>query len=380
MKVCDVVKNSIWNDPRVRKQIISYMGNDVELVCVGIKNREYNEEEVQKMPCPVELVEFDLKLNRSSISVFRKIYRELFTNRKICKAIVAQKPDIIHANDLNALVPAYKAAKKLKCKLVYDSHEIFLENQGIASNRIMRFIWSRQERKIIKKIDLMICVSNAAADYFAEKYNIKRPLVVTNCAISENDFDLTGIKKNDGFEVLNHGRYFANRGYDTMIDACALLSDLPEVKLSIRGFGSIEDELHKKADGLKNKKQFSFYPPVLVKEMIPEAAKSHIGVAITVPHCLNFKLSVSNKIFEYAAAGLPVIMSDIPEHRYLNDMYSIGIILEDNTPEFLAKAIRKLYEDKELYAKCVEGAKKMSREVTWEKDFGKLLEAERKLL
>ena len=114
--------------------------------------------------------------------------------------------------------------------------------------------------------------------------------------------------------------------------------------------------------------------------MIPEAAKSHVGVAITVPYCLNFKLSVSNKIFEYAAAGLPVIMSDIPEHRYLNDTYGIGIILKENTAECLADAVRELYRNKELYNRCVEGAKKMSQEVTWEKDFGSLLEAEKKML
>ena len=32
MKVCDVVLNSIWYDPRVRKQIKGYISNGIELV------------------------------------------------------------------------------------------------------------------------------------------------------------------------------------------------------------------------------------------------------------------------------------------------------------------------------------------------------------
>ena len=110
------------------------------------------------------------------------------------------------------------------------------------------------------------------------------------------------------------------------------------------------------------------------------AAKSHVGVAITVPICLNFKLSVSNKLFEYASAGLPVIMSDIPEHRYLNEKYNFGIIIPQDTPEEFAKAAIRLYQDKELYNTLARNAQRLSAEVNWETEFGRLIEAEKKLL
>ena len=102
-----------------------------------------------------------------------------------------------------------------------------------------------------------------------------------------------------------------------------------------------------------------------------------VGVAITESICLNFKLSVSNKLFEYASAGLPVIMSDIPEHRYLNDKYQFGIIIHENTPEAFAEAVIKLYTDKEFYNKCAENAKKLSDEINWENEFSKLIHFEK---
>ena len=116
---------------------------------------------------------------------------------------------------------------------------------------------------------------------------------------------------------------------------------------------------------------------MLVNELIPYASRSMVGVAITENTCINFELSVSNKIFEYASAGLPVIMSDIPEHRYLNEKYNFGIILEENTPECFAKAAIKLYTDKAFYNICAENANKLSEEVNWENEFFRLIEIER---
>ena len=71
-------------------------------------------------------------------------------------------------------------------------------------------------------------------------------------------------------------------------------------------------------------------------------------------------MSVSNRLFEYAAAGLPVIMSDIPEHRYLNDKYQFGIIIENNDQRAFEQAVLRLYKDKEFYKQCHYNAVKLA--------------------
>ena len=375
MKVCDIVKNSVWYDPRVRKQIDAYLQNGVDVCCVGIEDGRYQKEKVDAVACPVYLAS-----NKSAfrkIPVLSKIWRETVVNRRLCRILLREKPDVIHANDLNALVPAYKAAKKLGCRVVYDSHEVFLENVGVINSRINRWIWTYYEKKLVHKIDRMVCVSHAAADYFAEKYKIEKPLVVTNCSLLSEQS--VSAEKHDGFEVLNHGQYYAGRGYDIMMEAIPLLRDHPSVKLALRGFGKMEEALRARATELGDE-NVRFYPPVLVQELIPQASLSHVGVAITEGICLNFKLSVSNKLFEYASAGLPVIMSDIPEHRYLNEKYRFGIILPENTPSAFADAVIRLYSDEDLYLTCAEGAKRLTQEVNWECEFARLIELERSWL
>ena len=379
MKVCDVVLNSLWYDPRVRKQLTEYQASGIEVCAVGLKCNRYDPEKLGLIPCKFQIVQIDSRFDGKQYSIRNKLKRTLLRFQGVRDAIVAENPDVIHANDLNALIPAYVAARKLKCKLVYDSHEINVENYVTGKRSPVAAVMEGIERYITRRVDLMVCVSHAAADYFAKKYGISRPMVVTNCSLRKEMTDQTH-QKHEGFEVLNHGQFYEGRGYDVMAQACGLLKDHPGIKLAVRGFGKLEPQLHEMVDGLENAEQFRFYPPVNVKELIPEAAKSHVGVAITVPICLNFKLSVSNKLFEYASAGLPVIMSDIPEHRYLNEKYHFGIILEEDSPEAFAKAVIRLHEDRALYDTLAANARAMSEEVNWENEFSRLIDAERKML
>jgi glycosyltransferase involved in cell wall biosynthesis len=380
MKVCDIVTNPIWYDPRVKKQILEYyQASDVVLECVGVRNNgRYKQEEVDKIPCPVNLITIDAKYYRSTRTVFTKIARELMTIRKLRDAVIATQADVIHANDLDALVPAYLASKKLKCVLIYDTHEIFLENNNITDSKFKKIFWRTWESKIIRKVDLVICVSHAAAEYLAKKYNIKKPMVITNCVkkVGESVVNSPNAEK---FEILNHGQFYAGRGYDIMVNAATLLTDCMNVELVLRGFGRMEEQLKTQIqeEQLSN---IRIDPPVHLEELIPMAARSHVGVAITEPICLNFELTVSNKIFEYAAAGLPVIMSDIPEHRYLNEKYHLGIILAENTPTCFADAVRQLASSPELYNEMRNGALRLAKEVNWENEFAKLLTCERALV
>lgn len=371
MKICDVVSNSVWYDPRVRKQIIEYINNDVEIVCVGLKDSRYDENKMKNIPCDVVLADIDEKYKKK-LSKVEVLLKEFNRTRKLREAIIAQSPQIIHTNDLDTLTASCQAAKKLGCKVVYDSHEICVENHNMKG--IYKKLNALCEKVFIKKIDKMVCVSHAAADYFASKYGIEKPLVITNCSLKAEKATDSG--KNDGFEILNHGVYYGGRGYDIIVDASALLKDFPEIKIALRGFGAMEDGLRERANQLEGENVI-FYPPVLVNELIPYASRSKVGVAITENTCINFELSVSNKIFEYASAGLPVIMSDIPEHRYLNNKYNFGIILEENTPESFAEAAIKLYTDKEFYDMCAANANRLSEEVNWENEFSRLLEIER---
>ena len=378
MKVCDCVKDSIWYDPRVRKQIDQYMRAGVEVEGVGVMDPRYSKEEVEKIGCPIYLTDIDSTFYGKKSSIFSKIYREIKTNIGIYKDICKTKAVIIHANDLNALIPAYFAAKKIKAKIIYDTHEIFIENPWIARKKVVKYIWGRFESFLIRRVDKVVCVSNAAAEYLAKKYRIARPMVVTNC-IDKERIIAEEVLKSKHKEILNHGQFYEGRGYDILVETAPLISNYTDLQIVLRGFGSMETQLRNRVNERKIS-NLVFAPPVKVYELIPAASSAWVGIAITEPISINFELSVSNKLFEYAAAGLPVIMSDIPEHRYLNEKFHFGIILKNHSPESIVEAILKLYNNQDLYNECSANAIKLSKEINWEKEFEKLMSVENDLI
>lgn len=375
MKVCNCVKDAIWYDPRVRKQIDEYLNCEVEVEAVGVMDPRYDEMEVKKIPCKVKISKINNKYYRNP-SFVKKIWREIKTNIDLYRIIISTHADIIHANDLNALIPAYYASKKMRCRLIYDTHEIFLENPWMNRNKISKFIWRCFEKHIIKKVDLVVCVSHAASNYLKNKYNVQKILVVTNCVSKKAIVRNTDSKYTK--QVLNHGQFYEGRGYDTLLDVAPLIKDLTDVRIVLRGFGKLEQSIRAKAEE-NHISNLLIEPPVKVYELIPKASEAWVGLAITEAISLNFELSVSNKLFEYAAAGLPVIMSDIPEHRYLNNEYKFGIILKSNSPQDIADAIRLLHNNKDLYEKCRRNAYIFAERVNWETEFGRLVEYEKQV-
>ena len=139
MKICDVVLNSIWFDPRVNRQIELYLLDpEIELSLVGTNCERYSKEKIDKYRVPVEIVEIPKRYKGKQYSLYKKIIREWITNKKVSEAIVRMKPDIIHANDLNAFIPALMAAKRINAKVIYDSHEIYTESGRVAKTLIYK--------------------------------------------------------------------------------------------------------------------------------------------------------------------------------------------------------------------------------------------------
>lgn len=369
MKISIIVSNSLKKDPRVIKQIKIAIQNGYEVQFVGYKDKFYDEAFLQDLGCNYNIVDLGSKYEGKLKSVTKKVLRILLRPLKMIKYICEFNPDIIHANDFDTLGVARIAAKRCSSKLVYDSHEVFAENIGIAENKILKNYIILRERFLVKKVDCMISVSNAAAEYFQKKYRIKRPTVITNCPM-RNTVPLK--EKKDGFEIVYQGLMVAGRGYEEFVMAAKYADK--GIRFVLRGYGSVENKLKSMISENDLEDKVIFDEPVEVAQLVSAASSSHVGIVLTRPVNLNFKLSISNKVFEYAAAGLPVILSDVSEHRYLNDKYNFGIIIDEVTPEKIAKAINELHSDKEKYDKLADNAKKMAEEMVWENEAKKLID------
>ena len=112
IKVCDVVRNSVWYDPRVNKQIKEYVARDFEVHIVGEEDNRTNHEEINKLDGYPHIVNIPEKYYRRQ-NKLNTLWREVYIYIRLVREIIACRPEIIHANDLNALLPAFIAAKKI---------------------------------------------------------------------------------------------------------------------------------------------------------------------------------------------------------------------------------------------------------------------------
>jgi glycosyltransferase involved in cell wall biosynthesis len=376
IKICILVSNSLRKDPRVIKQIKCALEEGFEVNFIGLRDPKYSKTFLENVGCNIQMIDLGDSYVGHLKSVFKKLYRKWMQFYLPIKWITKINPDVIHANDFDTLLQSFIASKLCRAKVLYDSHEICAENIGVSNNKIHKKIIIFFERLLVGKVGAMVSVSNAAAQYFSDTYNISKPVVITNCPYRENSKILVH-KKNEEFEVIYQGLMIKGRGYEEFVQSAKYLND--KIKLVLRGYGSIEYALKKiiTDNNLNNKVRFD--GPVEIKDIVQKASESNLGVVLTQPVNINFKYTVSNKIFEYIQAGLPVLMSDIPEHRFLNKEFNFGIIVTDFSPENIAKTINEIAADQDKYNLLRKNANEAAKLLCWENESRKLISLYREL-
>jgi glycosyltransferase involved in cell wall biosynthesis len=370
MKICMLVTNSLKKDPRVQKEAMLAHMNEFNVTVLGTHDKNFDENYLKELPYNTWIYPLPPKYRGYFKSKIKKFLRMWLPIYNITKQCIKIKPDIIHANDFDTLPAAYIASIFTKSKIVYDSHEIYTGMPQLKSMNFIRNIITIIERFIIRRVDHVVSVSNAAADVLAKKYKIKRPSVVTNCPFYSKKEEL--MEKNPDFEVIYQGIMSPHRGYEEYVESAKYLDN--NINLVLRGFGSIEDKLRKYIDDNELNNKVKFDTPVEISELVGFASKSHVGVILTKPVSDNFKYTVSNKIFECIQARIPVILSNVPEHVYLNNKYEFGFVLDSVTPLDISKAINSLNSDKSLYNKLKDNAIKAAEVLCWEIEGVKLIQ------
>jgi glycosyltransferase involved in cell wall biosynthesis len=152
------------------------------------------------------------------------------------------------------------------------------------------------------------------------------------------------------FILMYHGAYSTTRGIENLIKSLERLDiDLrKKIMLIIIGFSQDEEKyLTYLCEKLSVQNQVKFFPKVKYDEIPSYISMSDVGVYPLPPDNIWWHVSAPLKTLEYLAMGKPVIVTNIPFHKRIFEKGECGIILDTNTPQALANAIRYLFENKE---------------------------------
>jgi glycosyltransferase involved in cell wall biosynthesis len=94
-------------------------------------------------------------------------------------------------------------------------------------------------------------------------------------------------------------------------------------------------------------------PAVPSARVVAEARAADVGLWTLLGNAgLNFRYSLPNKVFEYLAAGIPLLGADLPEVRKIVNGYRVGVCFDPDDPNSIAAAINRLAEDEGYRRSC----------------------------
>jgi len=293
--------------------------------------------------------------------------------------LARQEPaDVYHAHDLNTLPVAWLCSRLSKAKLVYDSHELWLDRTRIPPrSNFNRFLVKRIESFLIRRTDANITVGESVGRELAERYHIIKPTVILNVppyrSVERSRLlrvDI-GIPTDDRI-ILYIGIINMLRGLEEAVQS---LKYLNHCRLVLMGFAYehyvpvLEEFIAK--EGLTGR--VHFFGPVPFEEVTRYAASADVGLVAYRNVGLSYYYSSPNKLFECVAAGLPVVGSNFPDLKGIIEGYNLGVTCDPDNPKEIADAINYILSDETRYNEMRRNALEAAKIFNWENESRKLV-------
>jgi glycosyltransferase involved in cell wall biosynthesis len=143
--------------------------------------------------------------------------------------------------------------------------------------------------------------------------------------------------------ALYAGAHGMSNNLGVVLQAAAGLQDRSDIVIVLLGDGKEKPGLMDKAEamGLRN---VCFLPPLAKAEMSEALEAADAGIAILLPLEV-YKTTYPNKVFDYMAAGRPVVLAIDGAIRQVVESAGAGVFVPPGDPQAMAVAIRELADD-----------------------------------
>jgi glycosyltransferase involved in cell wall biosynthesis len=286
-------------------------------------------------------------------------------------AIMLTGPDVIHAHDLVTLSAGALVSERLGCRLIYDAHELETKKNYWSLNAWTRYWITRYEATLARSADRVVTVCDSIADYLAQAYDIKRPVVVMNSpkmdgtAVRMSETLRSTLKLSTGIPIVVYvGSVTINRGLEHCVKA---LTYLPDVHFATVGprYSVIEQRLVEIADSLGVRNRLHFVDPVPTEQVVSFVRDADCSVMAIQNVCLSYYFCFPNKLLESVLAGLPVVVADLLEMRRFVEQYNVGVIMNEKDPMSIAHAIRMVLDNSSRYRPTPEKIQNITATYGW---------------
>ncbi|MDE3004281.1 MAG: glycosyltransferase family 4 protein [Gemmatimonadota bacterium] len=234
---------------------------------------------------------------------------------------------------------------------------------GAMRNGFAIRLLERLELDLYRSADLIVPVTSAF-----ERNLIARGIpgdgicVVPNGVNTEEWNSKGGVadrSNSEPFKVGYLGTMGLAHGLEVLLEAASLLAE-EDVQFEITGDGAARDWLISFAE-VRELTNVTFHDPI-GREQVPDRLQAFHAAVIPLRATKTFTEVIPSKIFETAAAGVPILLGVRGEAQRLVERYRAGIAFEPENPQELAAAIRRLKLDPSLSRRLAEGGAELARD------------------
>jgi glycosyltransferase involved in cell wall biosynthesis len=256
------------------------------------------------------------------------------------------RPSTYHLHEPH-LIPLGLALKLAGARIVYDVHE---HNPDHARSKLMRhpvrrrlkaLLWTVLEGVARRAFDRFVCASPS----LGERFPSARTEVVGNFPLVDAFGELVPYRERPAC-VLYVGVMREIRAFWEMVRAVDLVSG--DLDWQLRMIGPMRwHELGGRPRPIPGRRNIEVLPRTPHPEVVREMLSARVGLALLYPLPNHDDAIRSNKLFEYMAAGVPVIASDLPSWRGIVCGVGCGLVVDPHDPAAIAGAIERLLRDPE---------------------------------
>jgi len=254
--------------------------------------------------------------------------------------------------------------------LIFDLQDIWPDSAlavGVVQSSLVLRVLRQAERFFYRRCALIVCITQGFRRYLLGLGVAPDRLAVIHNGVdwkvfadAAADQDFRQSHYSDGKFVVGYaGNIGLAQGLDTLLDAAELLQDEP-VKFLMVGEGTDKTRLQTmvRIRGITNVKFLEGVP----RKRVPAVLAACDSLLLMLRNDPLFEITVPSKLYEYMAAGKPVICSVGGEAATLVEKFHCGISVLPSDGTALAGAIRKLRADPALCREMGERGKRCARE------------------
>jgi glycosyltransferase involved in cell wall biosynthesis len=279
-----------------------------------------------------------------------------------------EKPALVVAFGLDALLPACLLKWLTSAPLFYYSDELYTDRPGVP----MKPFWDALERRLIHRADLVCTCEPNRSRVLLERYGLKEmPMCVLNVPkrisppskrnLIQNYLQNMGLA---GAKVVYYQGWISKaRCADRLVEAMQYVTE-PNAVLFFVGpiENSFREVLLEQARTLGLEKRVIIRGMVPSEELLDYAASADIGMQIQLDDGLNHYYCAPGKLFQYLAVGLPVIASNFPGMIDIVQKNNVGLCVDPEDPVSIGAAMSRLLEEDALRRKMAENALRLHQE------------------